>query len=306
MSRVGATPRLRSALFVPAHRRDFLAKLDGSPADAVILDLEDAVPADHKAGAREAVRDWLKGRAAGERPLACVRINPLADDSLEEDLTAAVAPGVRAVLLPKLERAEEVRVLEQALAARELEAGLPAGDLRIWPIVETARAVHAAYEIATASPRIAYMGGSAGDRGDLARELGFRWSADFLETLYVRSKVLVDVRAAGVPHPMTGVVTNLDGTAEVEDFARQSRGLGYEGMMVIHPAHVEVVNAVFSPSEEELAAARRLLAAMERAERGGDGAIAHEGGMVDAAMVRVARELLAEADETRSRREGTR
>ena len=182
-------------------------------------------------------------------------------------------------------------------AERERGLGLPAGDIRIWPIVETARAVRAAYEIARASPRVAYMGGSAGDQGDLARELGFRWSPDFVETLYVRSKVLVDVRAAGVPNPMTGVVTSLDGTAQVEAFARQSRGLGYEGMMVIHPAHIEPVNAAFSPSDEELAAARRLLAAMEQAERGGDGAIAHEGGMVDAAMVRLARELLAEAAE---------
>jgi citrate lyase subunit beta/citryl-CoA lyase len=142
------------------------------------------------------------------------------------------------------------------------------------------------------------MGGSAGEEGDLAHELGFRWSASFEESFYVRSKVLVDVRAAGVPNPMTGVVTNLRGLGEVEAFARQSRGLGYAGMMLIHPSHVAVANAAFGASPEELAAARRLVEALERAERTGAGAIVHEGRMVDAAMARVARELLAEAGET--------
>ncbi len=226
MTSAGGVPRLRSALFVPGHRRDFLAKLERSAADAVILDLEDAVPAELKAPARDEVKRWLDTRPAGGRPLACVRINPPADACLAEDLAAAVSPAVCAVLLPKLEAPDEIRELARALAGREQEVGLPEGSIRIWPIIETARAVRAAFEIASASPRVAYMGGSAGDRGDLARELGFRWSQDFGETLYVRSKVLVDVRAAGVPNPMTGVVTNLEGTAQVEAFARQSRGLG--------------------------------------------------------------------------------
>jgi len=295
-------PRLRSALFVPGDRADFLAKLAHSPADAVILDLEDAVSAGRKARAREEVARWLATRPAA--PVVCARLNPLALDCLAADLEAVVSPALRCVLLPKVEAPEEVAVLERALAERERAAGLAEGAVRIWPLVETARAVRSAYEIASATPLIAYMGGSAGDQGDLALELGFRWSADFVETLYVRSKVLVDVRAAGVPNPMTGVVTSLGDTGEVEAFARQSRGLGYRGMMVIHPSHVEVVNAVFSPTDEELAAARRLLAAMERAERDGEGAIAHEGGMIDAAMVRVARELLSEAEQLGGPRRG--
>ncbi len=288
-------PRLRSALFVPGHRRDFLAKLAGGEADAAILDLEDAVPDPEKESARREVARWLGARAPESRPAACVRINPLARGSLEEDLAAALVPGLLAVLVPKLAGPEDVLHVEAALARQEARAGIEAGRIRIWPIVETAAAVRAAFEIATASTRIAYMGGSAGADGDLARELGFRWSASFEETLYVRSKVLVDVRAAGVPNPMTGVVTNLRELSEVEAFARQSRGLGYAGMMLIHPSHVPIANAAFGASPEELASARRLVAALESAERAGAGAIEHEGRMVDAAMLRVARELLAEA-----------
>ena len=103
MTSAGGVPRLRSALFVPGYRRDFLAKLERSATDAVILDLEDAVPADQKAHARDEVKRWLGTRRAGQRPVACVRINPLADDCLAADLAAAVSPAVCALLLPKLE-----------------------------------------------------------------------------------------------------------------------------------------------------------------------------------------------------------
>jgi citrate lyase subunit beta/citryl-CoA lyase len=100
------------------------------------------------------------------------------------------------------------------------------------------------------------------------------------------------MRAAGVPNPMTGVVTNLRDLGEVEAFARQSRAIGYEGMMVIHPSHVPIVNEVFAATAEDVAAAKRLLEAWDGAARDGLGAVDHDGEMIDAAMVRVARDLI--------------
>jgi citrate lyase subunit beta/citryl-CoA lyase len=288
-------PRLRSALFVPAHRRDFRERAVASGADALILDLEDSVPVTERDAARAAVADWFAEPATG--PAICARINALEERCLDADLAAVVRPGLVAVMVAKQTHASDVRAVAKKLTKHERRAGVPTGSIRIWPSLETALAVRNAYELASASERVAYMGAAAAPNGDLAHSLGFQWTTSFLETLFVRSKVLLEVRAAGVPNPMTGVITNLRDLGEVESFAHQSRAIGYEGMMVIHPSHVPVVNGVFGATTEDVAAARRLLEAWEGALKAGVGALDHEGHMVDAAMVRVARELVARAEE---------
>ena len=291
-----AVRRRRSALFVPAHRGDFREGALASGADALILDLEDSVPAAERDSARAALGDWFANPAGS--PGICVRINALAEHCLDADLDAAVRPGLIAVMVAKTSAPADVRRVEKALTKRERRAGLSVGSIRIWPSLENAQAVRNAYDLACASNRVAYMGAAAAPNGDLAHALHFQWTTSFLETLFVRSKVLLEVRAAGVPNPMTGVITNLRDLGEVESFAHQSRAIGYEGMMVIHPSHVPIVNGVFGATAEDVAAARRLLEAWEGALSAGVGALDHEGQMVDAAMVRVARELVARAEES--------
>ena len=291
-----AARRIRSALFVPAHQRQFRQTAIDCGADAVILDLEDSVPPAERPAARAEIGEWLAEAGATPTPAVCVRINGPSEGCLDDDLAAAVRPGLEAVMVSKVSDASEVRHVADLLAAHEERAGMPVGSVRVWPILETALAVRNAYELACASERVAYMGAAAAPNGDIARALGFGWTDTFLETLFLRSKVLLDVRAAGVPNPMTGVVTALNGLEELESFAQQSRAIGYEGMMVIHPSHVPVVNEIFGPSGEELAAARRLIAATDQAATMGAGAIEHEGRMVDAAMVRVAQDLIARHD----------
>ncbi|MEX0666421.1 MAG: CoA ester lyase [Acidimicrobiia bacterium] len=286
-----APPRIRSALFVPGHRRDFRERAVASGADAVILDLEDSVPATERGDARAVVAEWLG--AGDAAPAVCVRINALSESCLDADLDAIVQQGLVAVMVPKVTEPAEVQRVAKGLDKRERRAGLPSGSVRVWPSVENAAAARRAFDLASSSPRVAYMGGAAALNGDLAHALGFGWTPPlFLETLYLRSEILVDMRAAGVPNPMTGVVTNLRELDEVEAFARQSRAIGYEGMMVIHPSHVEIVNEVFGATPDDVAAAKRLLEAWDGAARDGMGALDHEGQMVDAAMVRVARDLL--------------
>ncbi len=284
-------PLLRSALFVPAHRADFVRKAMHSAADALILDLEDSVTASKRDDARRQVR----AAAATERssgPWLCVRINAVAGRALDEDLAVAVGPGLLAVVVPKVRGAEDVEVVEAALAARERLAGLPAGRIRIWPLVESAAAVQASAQLAASTTRIAYLGGGTSRGGDLAASLGFEWTAGGLETLFVRSKILVDARAAGVPHPVTGLVTDLHDVAQLLAFAAQSRQLGYEGMMVIHPSHVAPVNDIFGASAAHREQASALLAALERGEASGHGAVTHEGRMIDTAMRAPAQDLL--------------
>ena len=139
------------------------------------------------------------------------------------------------------------------------------------------------------------MGGATSRGGDLARSIGFRFSAEGKETLFLRSKVLVDVRAAGIPNPISGLWGRVDDLEGLRAFAEESRDLGYEGLMTIHPKQVPIVNAIFSPSAEEIGEWRRIIEAMKLAEREGKGAIRFDGRLIDAAHVETARQQLERA-----------
>jgi citrate lyase subunit beta/citryl-CoA lyase len=285
-----AAPYVRSALFVPANREGMLDKASKSGADVVVADLEDSVPAIEKKLARKSMGHWLE-RLETDDPAVIVRVNGLPEGLLEADLMACMHPKVVAVMLPKLLGPGEVRETANALDRIEAATGRRQ-QLFIWPIIETAAAVRSAFEIASSHFRVRYMGGSAGDEGDLAQSVGFRWTPTFRETYYLRAKVLIDARAAGIDNPMTGVVTNISDTVEVESFAVESRDLGYTGMMVIHPAHIPIVNNVFGVSPERIAWARGVIDALKQAEASGIGAIAYRGVMIDVAMGVTARRVL--------------
>jgi citrate lyase subunit beta/citryl-CoA lyase len=288
-------PRVRSALFIPGQRRDFLAKADGCGADAVILDLEDAVAAPGKPSARQHAGDWLRDRPPDQAPLVTVRVNAVGEGAIERDLDAVVHPALLAVLVPKVRTVDEILEVAELLSWFEGKRGLARGAVKIWPIIETAEAVRDVDRIASASSRIAYLGGGTSEQGDLARAIGFEWSLDGRETLYIRSRVLVAARAAGVPNPMTGLVSGLADADEVRQFALASRQLGYAGMMVIHPKHVAAVNTIFTPSVEQLREATRVIAALDEAADRGLGAVNHDGRMIDVAMARTAATLIADA-----------
>lgn len=296
-------PRLRSAMFVPGHRQDFLGKAGATGADGLILDLEDSVPLAQRDQARAEIAKFI-ARPESRRQTLLVRVNGFDQNCLDQDLDIAVVPGVTAILLPKVRSTRDVAELETAIARHEARAGIKPGSIRIWPLLETARSVHDSYEIASCSPRIAYMGVGGSANGDLARELGLRFSPTFYEAVYIRSKVLLDVRAAGVPNPMAGMISNIRDMELVETYARHVRGLGYDGMGTIHPAQVAVANKVFAPTAEEVEAARQLIVAMQQAEREGKGAIMHNGVMIDAAHVHTARAVIAQAESLASRPAG--
>jgi citrate lyase subunit beta/citryl-CoA lyase len=280
---------VRSALFVPGTREDFVAKADTRGADAVIFDLEDSVAEGRLDDARALVGGWIQDRTRRIEPVVTVRINALPAGRLTGDLDAVVHDATTAIVVPKITHEDDVIEVAEALAHVEGRRGLARGHVRIWPLVETAPAVQRADRIASASERVAYMGGGTSRQGDIARALGFRWTPEGLETLFVRSKVLVDVRAAGVPNPISGLVSNLADPSDLETFARQSRGLGYEGLMVIHPSQVATVNDVFSPTDEERRDAREMMDTLADAEARGLGAVMHRGRMIDRAMAETIR-----------------
>jgi citrate lyase subunit beta/citryl-CoA lyase len=261
-------------------------------ADALIFDLEDAVPTDGKKEARRTVRAVLE-RLGGSGPALFVRINGFDSGLADEDLEEIVVPGLYAVMMPKVSGPDEVREADILLRFFEKRRGLEPGTVLIDPLLETAQGLRLAYEVAIASARVAHMGAITGKGGDIATAVGFGWTDEGHEALYLLSKVLLDARAAGVPFPLGGrgwwEIGNLDG---LRAEALRTRQLGYTGMLLIHPSHIPIVNEVFSPSATEIERWKGLLAAVEQGARAGGAVAVYEGTMVDAAHAKLAQQML--------------
>jgi len=286
----------RSLLFVPGHREGWAEKAARSGTDAVILDLEDAVPEAEKAAARERVAASID-RLRAEHPGVgiVVRPNGLDTPHAGRDLAATVRAGVDALLLPMIRTASDVIRFDALLGHFEAEAGLTPGTVKLVPTLETAQSVVNCEAIAVATPRVASLLVAAAKGADIAREIGFEWTLDGRETLYLRGRALVACRAAGIDHPICGIwqdVHDLDGLAT---FCAQNRQLGFRGQVLLHPSHVATVNEVYGVSEAQLDRYRRMVAAFEAAQAEGRAAVAFEGEHIDIAHVQTARQVLDRA-----------
>jgi citrate lyase subunit beta / citryl-CoA lyase len=283
----------RSILFVPGHKPQWLDKALASGADCVVLDLEDSVPADLKAGARATVAESIRAvRARDPRVGLFVRVNPLDTRLTGADLEAVVVPGLTGVFAPKIETATDVLRHDALLDHFEARNGVE-GLEYIVP-VEMIGAIQNAREIATASPRVGAMIGPTAEHADIARAVGYRWTPEGEETLYLRSRVLLACREAGI-HPLTGLWERLDDLVGLKTFAEKGRQLGFRGMIAIHPGHVPVVNEAFTPTADEVEFHEGLLAAYQAAAAAGSGAVRYRGVHIDKAHVDTARDWLAHA-----------
>jgi citrate lyase subunit beta/citryl-CoA lyase len=273
-----ARPR-RSVLYMPGANSRALDKARTLPADGLILDLEDAVAPDAKQVAREQVCAALRAGGYGARE-TILRVNGLATPWGHADLVAAAGAGADAVLLPKVESADAIR---QALAVLD-QAGAPP-DLVLWCMMETPRAMLQATEIAAASPRVAalVMGTS-----DLASELHAAHTPLRLPLLTALGLCLLAARACDLAI-LDGVFLDLQDEAGFEAACRQGRELGFDGKTLIHPRQIEPANRVFAPSAEELARARRIIAAHDEALREGKGVVVVDGRLVENLHVAEAR-----------------
>jgi citrate lyase subunit beta/citryl-CoA lyase len=288
-------PPVRSALFVPANRRRWIEGAHVHGADVLVLDLEDATPLGRKAEARDVLREMipvLKERGQG----VWVRINEIGGEHVLDDLDVSCQEGVAAVCLPKVSGPADLRELDLLLGYYEGRNGLDHGTVGIYPLLETAVALHDPAPVFAASNRVRYAGAVAAPNADVEFAVGYRWSETFLESLSLRSNALLAARACGIDNPVTGLVTSLD-VDLVRRFAEHSRGLGYAGMFVIHPTHVAVVNEAFSPTAEEYDWSREILDGFASAIDPDIGAVLDSDGvMIDQAMVRVAERIVATHD----------
>jgi citrate lyase subunit beta/citryl-CoA lyase len=281
---------MRSKLFVPASRPELFAKALAGAADALSFDLEDAVPEARKGEARETLRAFL--RQVSERPggkTVIVRVNGLSTPHFAADLAAVAGPAVDMINLPKPESAEDVRAAAAALAWVETEQGIrrPIGILAN---IESPRGLRLAAEIACAHPRV--VGLQLG-LGDLFEPFGID-RADARAVHATQLTVRLAAAEAGVwaCDTVYGTVADPDGYTREAEAARR---LGYVGKSCIHPSQVPLANAVFRPTDAEIAAARRVAEASRVAEGSGRGAFLVDGRMIDGPFIRRAESVLATA-----------
>lgn len=287
-------PTWRSLLYVPATEERFIAKAHQRGADAIILDLEDAVAPAAKATARAGLGDAVprvrQPDAAGHAAQVCVRINrPLA--LALADIDAAVAAGADALVLTKLLGPDHVRLLAEHVTMAEQEHHAPVGRTMLVGLVETAAAVPQMEAIARADPRMVALG--AGGE-DLATDLGQEPSPD---ALYLPKMLCVmAARAAGIlPLGFIGTVAGLDDPAGYRAMLRRSHSLGFACASCVHPSQVAMVNEEYGARPDEVVRARRLVAAFEAGVAAGIGAISLDGRMIDAPVAERARRVIARA-----------
>ncbi len=256
MDKSNARP-LRTVLFAAGSDLHEIEEAYGSGADSIVIDLEEPrtpFPESERVKARELVRNFLESAKSGDNaPLIFSRVQPPSTGQTLKDLRAVMTPNLAGILLPKVYGPADIYAADALLRCVEEDAGLPQGSKVIYPILETAQALRLAYDIAMASSRVAYMGGAVSRFGDIHQAVGFRWTAEGTESLFLRSKVLVDAKAAGIRYPVSGMWGGArDDLEGLRGWATKLRDLGYYGMMLGDDSHVGVVHEVFTPTEEEL------------------------------------------------------
>jgi citrate lyase subunit beta / citryl-CoA lyase len=276
----------RSVLYMPGANERALEKAASLPADALILDLEDAVAPDAKSDARDRVCEAASSGRYGRREVA-IRANAADTVWHADDVAAIAAAGPDALLVPKVGSADEVHAIERALE----DGGAP-DRTRIWVMVETPAAVRNIYAIASASERLSVL---VVGTNDLAKELRAEHVPGRGPLVTALQQLVLGAREAGAAI-VDGVFNDLDDADGFEAECRQGREFGMDGKTLIHPKQLEPANRVFAPSEDELARAREVITAFEEAQRDGRGVVTVGGRLVENLHVDQARDALARAD----------
>jgi len=287
---VSAAPILRSMLFAPGNRPDLVTKAFASGADAVIVDLEDAVPVASKAQAREHL-PLIEARPV---PLF-VRVNAADTEFFWADVVAAGAAGAAGVVLPKADDPRLMHQLDGALTALEVRASRPVGTTTLMPLIESSQGVVRARKLLASSPRIRSVLFGSGEQGDLVVDLGCEWTPDGAALLAARSLVLLAARSVGIEQPLDAVFMDFRNLEALRVECELAKRVGYVGKVAIHPSQIAVIHEVFTPSAGEIAAQERIVQLFEQAVANGSASINVDGRMVDYAVVRRAHSILARA-----------
>ncbi|HSG65990.1 MAG TPA: CoA ester lyase [Gammaproteobacteria bacterium] len=281
---------LRSLLFVPGNKANMLEKALGFAPDVFIPDMEDSVPTAEKRNAREVIKSHLPRLAASGVPII-PRVNSLDTEWIEEDLAAVVGPHIYGISVGKVDVPDDIAAISDMIADLERRAGIESGTLKMIPWLESAKAIVHCYPICSSSPRII---GVAFGGEDFTHDMGIERLEDESEVAYPRNVLCVAARAAGIAALDTPYFRFKDEDGLKANIAA-SKQTGFKGKFAIHPAQIAAINAGFSPSEAEIAQARRVVAAFAEAERQGRGSTSLDGRVIDVPVVKRARAVLAAA-----------
>lgn len=279
----------RSFLFAPGNHARRTEKALSLGADAVILDLEDACPAAEKIATRAVVVEALQ---RPRQATGYIRVNPLSTEYGYGDIVATVRAGVDGLVIPKIERADELRTAIWLVEQIEREQGLQAGALDLVPIIETGLGLANVRAIAEVGGRVRRLAFGA---GDFTLDMDIAWSSDEAEFAPYRAAMVLASRAAGLEPPIDTVWVNLP---DADGFARsafRARAMGFQGKLCIHPDQVAVVHEAFTPSADQITWAKKVVAAFEEAERTGSAAIRVDGQFIDYPFVYKAQRILVAA-----------
>jgi len=289
---------LRSVLFAPGNHARRVEKVFDSGADAIVLDLEDAVAIAEKVATRQVVVAALQAR----RPRAClgyVRVNAVDTPYCYGDIDAVVHEGVDGIMFPKVESAAHLFAADWMISNLEKERGLEPGSIDLLPIVETGVGVSRVEEIAASGTRVKRLCFGA---GDYTGDMNMIWTPGESELMDARARIVLASRAAGIEQPIDSVFIDLDDPDSFEASAQRALSMGFQGKLCIHPKQVEPSNRTFTPSAEQIARAEKYIQAFRAAEAEGSASIQVDGYFVDYPIVERAERLLARVAKLRERK----
>lgn len=278
---------LRSLLFVPGNQQKMLDKATQFRPDAFIPDIEDSVPEAEKANARQTIAGFLPTLAKFGIAIF-PRVNALETGLSKTEIQAIAGPFIQGISIGKIHSAEDIQQVDALLQAQEISSGLQTNSLKIIPWLESARGIVNAYDICVSSKRIE---GVAFGGEDFADDMEIERQADESESLYARHVVCTAARAAGIACYDTPFFGFRDQNGLLANVVR-AKAMGFHGKFAIHPAQIEVINNAFSPSDEQIEHAKRVIAAFEEAEQHGRGSTSLDGQVIDVPVVKRARKLL--------------
>lgn len=276
----------KSWFFIPGSKDKFLAKSTDLKADIIIFDLEDSVVQAEKATAREKIMPWLNNPDIHSKKY--VRVNEINSIYFIDDVRAVAVEHLDGVVLPKAAESDDIKILDYLLTIFEKQNNLKINDIKIVPLIETGKGMMNALEIASSSPRVETLAFGAEDYmldvsipGDGNQSL-----------LHARSTLVAASSAAGINQPVDSVFTDFKDEEGLREASALSRGLGFQGRLVIHPKQIEAVNEVYAPTHSEVEEAEKIVDAFESSADEGEGAIEVEGKMIDPPVYERAKKLL--------------
>ena len=278
-------------LYIPGTREDMILKSAKYEPDAIIIDLEDTVPMDLKAETRTRIADLIPQLSLP--PIVRINNEP---DLIEDDLKAVASDKINCILIPMAEDVDVIKDADRIVTKIEKDQGYEPDSIKFILMMESVLGVMRCYDLATSATRVESVAFGSAEDGDLQRELGCGFSIEGTEMMYARSKVLLEARAAKLPYVLDGAFSAVKDLDALRADCTLSRRLGYDGRTLIHPSHIAVAREAYALPEVELAHYQKAVEEFEVAEKNGEAAVQVYGKLIDYAMYKQAKSVLARSN----------